>query len=71
MWFPAFWGLTWVQKSVFFIQENVGFIQVPIYQLHNLQAMKKLTFKREQILCKRQKKCVKNWLKYIVCITKA
>ena len=28
--FPAFWGLNWVQKSVFFIQENVAFIQVLI-----------------------------------------
>ena len=28
--FPAFWGLNWVQKSVFYIQENAAFIQVPI-----------------------------------------
>ena len=28
--FPLFLGLNWVQNSVFFIQENVAFIQVPI-----------------------------------------
>ena len=36
-WFPAFWAINWGQKSVvlFFIQENVAFIQLSIYQPHN------------------------------------
>ena len=42
--FLVFWGLNWGQKNVFFSQENVVFIQVPInYQPHNqfLQPMNK------------------------------
>ena len=57
-----FWGLTWGKKSLFFIQENVAFIQLSIYQLHNkfLQAVNKLQ-KLNYVLLLVQKFCVKVW----------
>ena len=33
-----FWGLHWGQKSMFFTQENVAFIQLLIYQSQSIPA---------------------------------
>ena len=60
--FSAFWGLNWRQKSVFYIQENVAFIQLSIYRLHNtlLQAMSKW-WKLNYVLLHVNKFYVKLW----------
>ena len=62
MLFSAFWGLNWGQKSVFFTQENVAFIQPSIYRLHNtfLQAMNKW-WKLNFVLLHVNKFCIKRW----------
>ena len=75
--FPVFQGLNWEQKSVFFIQENIALIQVSLPHNQFLQAMNKCqysklrTFAHKQILGKPTEKCVKNWLKFSICVTRS
>ena len=61
MQFPAFWALNWVQKSVFFIQENVAFIQVPIIS-HTTYKQWKNVHLNENKFCVNLQRNMKNWL---------
>ena len=65
--FSAFWGTKLsTQECVFHSRKcNFKFLQGSDYQPHNLEAMNKRTFEREQILHLQRKLCVKKYcLKY-------